>query len=97
MHALGDLPKGWTQYVHLDGKPYFHHPGWGVVTEAYIWSPTVYVMLEAWYHKVKDARSKKLPHLATGREEIYLTLHPREAYYFVDHDSQSVFGWRTFH
>lgn len=92
MHDLGELPSKWARYVHVDGKPYYHHSGWGVVTEACVYDAAILGKLETWYHQVRSARSTKKPELESSKDfELYLTLDPKPAYYFVDHDNRSVF------
>lgn len=92
MHDLDGLPTEWTRYVHVDGKPYFRHALWGVVTEACIHDSAIRARLETWYHQVKYARSTKKPQLVVSESlELYLTLDPEPAYYFVEHKNLSVF------
>ena len=92
MHGLDGLPAEWKAYTHVDGKMYFQHPTWRVVTEAYVQSPDIRAKLEEWYHEVNAARSKKIPVLdLSEKQELYLTLDPQPGYYFVDHNHLSVF------
>lgn len=92
MHDLDVLPTDWREYVHVDGKPYFHHAAWGVVTESYVRNPETRTLLENWYHQVKFAQTTKKPELKASDDlELYLTLLPQPAYYFVNHPTKSVF------
>jgi hypothetical protein len=92
MHDLGALPPGWEQLTHVDGKPYFRHSVWGVVTEAYIRDPVTFSEVERWYRRVEAARLLKKPTMTISpTSELYLTIKPQPAYYFVDHKRQSVF------
>jgi hypothetical protein len=92
MHGLNGLPSEWKPYTHPDGKPYFQHLTWRVVTEAYIWNPDVRRDIEQWYHRVEAARTTKPSQVQmSDRRELYLTLYPKQGYYYVDHDTQSVF------
>jgi hypothetical protein len=91
MHGLEDLPADWTQYIHLDGKPYFRHLTWQVVTEAYVRKPDIRHRIEKYYHQVHAARSRKMyPSEMSDKQELYLTLEPA-GYYFVDHEDLSIF------
>jgi hypothetical protein len=92
MHKLDSLPSEWQQHTHLDGKPYFQHLEWRVVTEAYMRNPVVRAKLAEWYHQIDTARSTKRPQWCLSKnQELYLTLNPKPGYYFVDHDTQSIF------
>lgn len=91
MHNLDELPTEWLEYIHVDGKPYFRHTVWGVVTEEYIREPTTRTKLENWYHQVNNVRMKKGPGIVSESFELYLTLTPHPAYYFVDHATRSLF------
>jgi hypothetical protein len=91
MHDLGGLPCDWEQFIHPDGKPYFRHIGWKVVTEAYIRDAAVRTNIENLYHCVEATRKSHKPKFdISDNGELYLTLDP-DAYYFVDHGTQSVF------
>jgi hypothetical protein len=92
MHNLEALPSGWEQLTHVDGKPYFRHSAWGVVTESYIRHPGTLQIIVSLYHEVEAARLSKKPSMTMSSNfELYLTIRPRPAYYFVDHERKSVF------
>lgn len=92
MHDLGALPPGWEQLTHVDGKPYFRHAAWGVVTESYIRDRQTCADIELWYQRVQNVRLSKKPKMKMSSDlELYLTIKPEPAYYFVDHKRQSVF------
>lgn len=92
MHDLKDLPTEWQEYVHVDGKPYFRHETWGVVTEACIRDAEIRTKLETFYHQVHAARIMRKPGLKMSETfELYLTITPEPAYYFVDHATCSLF------
>lgn len=92
MHGLDDLPAEWKQYIHVDGKPYFQHLTWRVVTEAFVRDLAVRAQLEEWYHQIDSVRLQKASTLnISDNWELYLTLDPQPGYYFVDHGNQSIF------
>jgi hypothetical protein len=99
MYRLDGLPCDWEQFIHPDGKPYFRHIGWKVVTEAYIRDTPVRTKIENLYHRVEAVRTSRKTELSTSNNrELYLTstLDPKSGsetyyYYFVDHGTQSVF------
>jgi hypothetical protein len=98
MHGLDSLPPRWEQHTHPDGKPYFRHVDWNVVTEAYIRDAVVRGKIEMLYSRVEATRLFAKAGVGisdeekrANRRELYLILDPKEAYYFVDHDIQSIF------
>lgn len=93
MHKLDALPDGWEQYTHLDGKPYFRHPTWSVVTEANIRERRTREAIEALHARVHEAFLEKKVQLEITDnmdKELYLSVNP-EGYYYVDHTTQDVF------
>jgi hypothetical protein len=87
--GLSAVPAGWTRYVHLDGKPYFHNESWRVVTEANILNSTILDQINTLHGDLSDALSKatfKLP----NEYEIYLTVSP-DQYYIADHWRRKLF------
>jgi hypothetical protein len=92
MYDLGGLPTEWTQYIHVDGKPYFRHEAWGVVTECYIRNATNRRKIESWYQRVEATRLAKKPNMTMSSSiELYLAIEPEDGYYYVDHEIQSIF------
>jgi len=91
MYDLGGLSCDWEQFIHPDGKPYFRHIGWEVVTASSIRDTPVRTNIENLYHRVESTRKSHKTELnISDNRELYLTLDP-EAYYFVDHGTKSVF------
>lgn len=92
MYDLGGLPPEWEQYVHVDGKPYFRHKTWRVLTEVYLRYGARRAEIEELYRRVEAARLAKKPDMKMSDNiELYLTLEPTPAYYYVDHDIESIF------
>jgi len=98
MLRLGHLPAPWQQYIHPDGKPYFHHLEWNLVTEANIRDPTIYTAIQSLFSRINDWKDKiSLPESAKPSEqsEVYVVLNSRDAsqgsYYCVDHHARQVF------
>jgi len=92
MYDLGGLPPEWEQHVHVDGKPYFRHKSWRVLTEVYLRYATLRAKIEALYQQVESARLAKKPDMKMSDSiELYLTLDPKPAYYYVDNELQSIF------
>ncbi|KAJ3512577.1 hypothetical protein NLJ89_g3438 [Agrocybe chaxingu] len=94
------IADGWTEYIHPEGKPYFHHKQWRVVTEANLRNPEVvekvksaYLALVEMWNEV-EAEAKNLGDIGGEGLEIFIVLCPEAKYYFVDHERQNIF-WLT--
>jgi len=96
--GLGDLPAPWQQFVHPDGKPYFRHPKWRLLTEANIRDPDQCAAIHSLHSRISSWEDKiSFPDHAKPSEqtELYVVLNPSDArkgsYYCVDHDGREVF------
>ncbi|CAA7269762.1 unnamed protein product [Cyclocybe aegerita] len=96
------IADGWTEYIHPDGKLYFHHQKWRVVTEANLRNTEVaekveraYLALIEMWNEFK-AQKPSLSAVSEDWLEIYIGLGPEVQYYyyFVNHQTQEVF-WLT--
>lgn len=96
MFDLEKLPDGWKQYIHIDGKPYFHHEFRNTVTEEWIRYPDVFAKVNQACMEIDSIKSRRFPNLVGSKEhECYISLDPdgnhSAQYYFADHDKCSVF------
>lgn len=94
MYNTGELPSGWQEYVHVDGKPYFYNGSRRIVTEECVRVEEFLTELEDFYAQVNAANLKlmKETQLNVSEDlELYLTLTPKRAYYYVDHVNKSIF------
>ncbi|KAJ3512581.1 hypothetical protein NLJ89_g3441 [Agrocybe chaxingu] len=89
------LPDGWTEYIHPDGLPYFHHEQWGVVTEMDVRDfqqrrhlEIVHEIIMTLFQEVDEAQGGKL---SKEPYELYISNRPKHRYYFIRHKTQEVF------
>jgi hypothetical protein len=78
--------------VHPEGKIYFHRDaGLRVVTESYLYNPSVAEGICSWVLEIEEQASKK-GFVFTNHTELFLQLDGNDCnYYFVDHDVQTIF------
>lgn len=92
MFDLSELPSGWQEHIHPDGKPYFHHAEWRVVTEANIRDSVALKTLEALYMTIKMRWLADPTYNDTVNYELYLAMtSDQQYYYFIDNDNLDIF------
>ncbi|KAI0738986.1 hypothetical protein C8Q80DRAFT_1203169 [Daedaleopsis nitida] len=87
------LPEGWTTHIQPEGQRYFAHDTGRVVTDAYMYNPSVRAKImhfAAVVAKILEEQSIHLPDSA----ELYLSPEEDEAdgcgYYIADHASHTI-------
>jgi len=92
IYRLSVLPQdsGWVEYVHPEGKPYFHHAKDRVVTDSDITEPSTRKIIEYASRILFQEQG-----LIDSEVELYFVLDPHLQdtfrYYFADHAAQRVF------
>lgn len=90
------LPPDWLQFTHPEGKTYFYHPRYRIITEAWIYTPNILSKVVNYafsFFRIIQQRNDVLPITS----ELCLELDPDNdpepgcTYYLVDHASRTEF------
>ncbi|KAK0195622.1 hypothetical protein F5146DRAFT_296446 [Armillaria mellea] len=107
--GLGEqLPFGWKEHIHSDGKPYFLHHEYRAITEEWIYDDFFGNMVTEWA-SILNAVFSRHPH-SSQVKDWHLVINILEysapdwtgddcyrcQYYFVNHDTESLFWLSEF-
>jgi len=93
------LPPDWLQFTHPEGKSYFYHPRFRIVTDAWVFTPSILnriVFYATQLFQILQNQNIILP----PTSELCLELDPVDSeepgcsYYLVDHSNRTEF-WVT--
>ncbi|KZT37042.1 hypothetical protein SISSUDRAFT_1034422 [Sistotremastrum suecicum HHB10207 ss-3] len=88
------VPEGWMKCVHPEGQLYFWHPEKQVVTETFLFNNILLGKAEIRIQQILNSVEPQLG-ARPERSELYLELDQADSdtcrYYFVNHDTQSLF------
>ncbi|KAF8814750.1 hypothetical protein BYT27DRAFT_6959207 [Phlegmacium glaucopus] len=89
------MPPQWSAYIHPEGKAYFcRHFGLHIVTEAYMYDPSIAEKVCAWATEVE--RQAEIQGLELdGNVELFLEIDDDDcSYYLIDRATETLF-WLT--
>ncbi|KAK0461057.1 uncharacterized protein EV420DRAFT_175984 [Desarmillaria tabescens] len=100
------LPSGWKECTHSDGKVYFWHDGYRTITEEWIYNDEFRNMVTKWA-SILNTGFSRLPNSVKDWHLVIRILEYSEPawddddcyrcqYYFVNHDNESLFWLSEF-